>query len=163
MASGRQRRKYTTSQAKNLMRRAVDEIIDPGPRSIDELWQHFEARCAYCGKDLGRDRREGHIDHADAQRGNHLGNLVLACGSCNGDEKREESWRRFLRRKTANDAEFVARESRVLAWFELHPGPPRTHSPEVARVRREIEELIEQFAAKCSELRLLVSGRDRAP
>lgn len=145
------------------MRRAVDEIVDPGPRSIDGLWQHFEARCAYCGRELRRDRREGHIDHADAPGGNRLGNLVLACGSCNGDEKREESWRHFLRRKTTVDAEFADRESRILAWFELHSRPQTAESPEIARVRRDIEELIEQFAIKCGELKMLVGDRDAAP
>ena len=162
MASGRQqRRKYTVSQAKNLMRRAVDEIVDPGPRSVDSLWEYFDARCAYCRRELSRDRREGHVDHADAAGGNHLGNLVLACGSCNGDEKREESWRDFLHAKTADDVEFAERESRILGWFALHSRSERRHSVEVARVRTEIEGLIDQFAAKCGELKTLVSEPDR--
>ncbi len=161
MAS-RQRRKYTVSQAKNLMRRAVDEIVDPGPGSVDALWEHFEARCAYCGKELRRDQREGHVDHADADGGNHLGNLVLACGSCNGDEKREESWRAFLRRKTPDDASFVEREGRILTWFELHARSPVEGSPEIAHARQQIEEVIEQFAVRCGELKKLVSERDSA-
>jgi hypothetical protein len=90
------RRKNTIPQAKNRMRRTVAEIVDPGPTNIDPLWEHFEARCAYCGRDLSRSGREGHRDHALPSGGNHLGNLILACGRCNGDEKREQGWREFL-------------------------------------------------------------------
>lgn len=162
MAAGRHRRKHTVAQAKNLMHRAVDEIVDPSPRNVDPLWKYFGGRCAYCGKELDRDEREGHVDHAVAGGDNHLGNLVLACGVCNGDEKREESWREFLRKKTPDDAAFSIREGRILAWFELHSRPPTVDSPEVARVRAQIDELIEQFAVKCSELKKLVNDRNSA-
>jgi 5-methylcytosine-specific restriction endonuclease McrA len=159
----RQRRKYTVSQAKNRMRRTVEEILDPGPRNVNALWEHFGAQCAYCGKDLNRDRREGHIDHADPDGGNDLGNLVLACGSCNGDEKREESWQGFLRRKTPDDAIFAEREGRIRAWLDQHPPKPAEDSPEITHIREEIEGLIEQFAVKCAELKRLVSQRDSDP
>ncbi|MGO9763164.1 MAG: HNH endonuclease [Solirubrobacteraceae bacterium] len=84
------------------MRRAVAEILDPSPRNVDALWAHFESSCAYCGKPLSREKREGHRDHAAPGGGNGLGNLVLACGSCNGDEKREASWHEFLKQKTTD-------------------------------------------------------------
>ena len=93
------RRKYTVAQARNLMRRSILEIVDPGPASIDTLWDFFESRCAYCDIQLVRGERDAHTDHAERNRGNHLGNLVLACGKCNGDEKRDEHWQPFLRRK----------------------------------------------------------------
>jgi 5-methylcytosine-specific restriction endonuclease McrA len=159
----RQRRKYTVSQAKNRMRRTVEEILDPGPRNVDALWEHFGAQCAYCGKGLSRDRREGHVDHADPDGGNDLGNLVLACGSCNGDEKREESWHEFLRRKTPDDILFAEREGRIRAWLDQHPRKSAEDSPEIAHVREEFEGLIQQFAVKCAELKRLVSQRDSAP
>jgi hypothetical protein len=159
----RQRRKYTVSQAKNRMRRTVEEIVDPGPRNVNALWEHFDAQCAYCGRELGRDRREGHVDHADPNGGNNLGNLVLACGSCNGDEKREESWHGFLRRKTPDDASFVAREGRIRGWLEQHPRESAEDSPEIAHAREELEGLIEQFAVKCAELKRLVNQRDSTP
>ncbi len=158
----RQRRKYTVSQAKNRMHRTFEEILDPGPRDVDALWEHFDAQCAYCGKGLSRDRREGHIDHADPDGGNGLGNLVLACGSCNGDEKREESWHSFLLIKTPDDAIFAEREGRIRAWLDQHPRKSAEDSPEIAHVREEIEVLIEQFALKCAELKKLVSQRDSA-
>jgi hypothetical protein len=147
------RRRYTVSQAKNLMRRAAEEIIDPGPRSVDQLWEFFDGRCVYCARDLNRELREGHIDHADAAGGNHLGNLVLACGSCNGDEKREEDWRAFLAQKAGDEPTFREREARILKWFTLHPPPPARSSSEVLRIRGEIDDLVGAFGEKCAELR----------
>ena len=159
----RQRRKNTVSQAKNRMNWTVKEILDPGPRSVDPVWEHFEARCAYCGKELSRDDRDGHVDHADPDGGNGLGNLVLACESCNGDEKREESWHSFLRRKAPDDAVFTEREEHIRAWLEQHPRRSLEDSPEIASARAEIEDLIEEFAAKCAELKELVSQCDSTP
>lgn len=72
-------------QARNLMRRAINEIIDPGPVSVDPLWEYFGARCAYCGRALVLGARDA---HAERDGGNHIGNPVLACSTCNGDEKR---------------------------------------------------------------------------
>jgi hypothetical protein len=91
--------------------------------------------------------------------GNHLGNLVLACGTCNGDEKREEEWREFLRRKTAGDpALFAEREQVILGWFQLWPRATSREEPEVAGVRKDLEALIEQFGKKCAELRTIVNA-----
>jgi hypothetical protein len=95
--------------------------------------------------------------------GNDLGNLILACASCNGDEKREESWHEFLRRKTPDDALFAEQEGRIRAWLDQHPRRSTEDSPEIAHVREELEGLIEQFAVKCAELKRLVSQRDSAP
>lgn len=161
MPSPQKRRKYTVAQAKNTMRRAIEEIVDPGPRNIDALWVHFGSRCGYCGTKLRRDKREGHADHAEPVGGNHLGNLVLACGSCNGDEKRDEPWREFLRKKAPDRAVLAERERCILAWFELHP-PPRTgDSAEILDVRKELESVIQQFAVKCDELKKLVRHHAR--
>jgi len=148
------------SQAKNLMRRTVEEIVDPGPRDIDPLWDHFEAQCAYCGKRLSRDKREGHVDHAVSGGGNHLGNLVLACGGCNGDEKRESSWREFLQYKTPDPALLSIRQARIETWFERHPGKVAATSPQIEQLRAELEQVIDQFAVKCAELRNAVTNRD---
>src|SRR4051794_37835293 len=98
------------------MRRAANEIVDPSPRSVDAVWDHFESRCAYCGVELDRASRMGHVDHAEAGGGNHLGNLVLACGTCNGDAKREQSWLEYLRTR-AHGVELEEREARIRLWF----------------------------------------------
>lgn len=150
------RRRNTVALAKNIMRRSVNEILDPSPRSVEPLWEHFESRCAYCGKALDRDRREGHVDHAAPDGGNQLGNLLLSCAACNGDEKREQSWEDFLAVK-ASRAEYAARRQRINEWFALHPRTPLPNSAEIAHLRGEIDKLIEDFAATCAELKKLVS------
>lgn len=85
-------------QAKNVMLRAIREILDASPIDVGPVWDHFESRCAYCDVALDVARRSAHIDHEEAAGGNHLGNLVLACGSCNGDDKRDMPWRAFVAR-----------------------------------------------------------------
>jgi hypothetical protein len=150
------RRKYTVAQARNLMRRAVAEIVDPGPTSIDELWDYFESRCAYCDVMLVRGDRDAHTDHAERDGGNHIGNLVLACGRCNGDEKRDEPWLEFLRRKSPDSETFDRSESRILGWFALHPREVRAQSAEVDAVRRRCENLIDEFGVACGDLRAAV-------
>jgi hypothetical protein len=140
------------------MRRTVAELLDPTPRNVTPVWDFFHDRCAYCGTPLSRDGREAHIDHAVPGAGNQLGNLVLACGTCNGDEKREESWREFLRRKTDDPHVLVDREARIEGWFASNPLTPVPTSPEIERLRKELEQLIDQFGAKCAELKKLVSA-----
>jgi 5-methylcytosine-specific restriction endonuclease McrA len=157
MATIKQRRKHSVPQAKNAMKRAVQEILDPGPRSIDALWDHFGSQCAYCGRVLNRAERDGHVDHAVAGGGNQLGNLVLACRICNGDEKRDEPWTDFLRKKASDPAVFANRKERVLAWFEQNPIVPLPHGPEIDQLGAEIDALITQFGEKCTELRKLTA------
>ena len=98
-------------QAKNVMLRAMREILDPSPIDVGPVWDHFESRCAYCDVALDIAGRSAHIDHAEAAGGNHLGNLVLACGSCNGDDKRDMPWRDFVASKSSVDRD-AARASR---------------------------------------------------
>lgn len=81
----------SVSNAKNGMARAVDSILDPWPTSKDPIWDFFGSECAYCGVKLVEGERLGHIDHAAPKAGNHMGNLVLACSVCNGDEKPKSS------------------------------------------------------------------------
>ena len=52
-------------QARNAIKKALVEIIDPKPKkkAIDAMWKHFESRCAFCEKKLKREKREGHADH----------------------------------------------------------------------------------------------------
>ena len=151
--SRKPRRKYTLAQARNLMRRAIQEIVDPGPASVDLLWDYFESRCAYCDVLLVRGERDAHTDHAAPDGGNHLGNLVLACGRCNGDEKRDEPWPDFLRRKAPDATALQHREERILAWFARHQRSTHTHGPEVEELLRRCEVLVDEFGAACNELK----------
>ncbi len=154
------RKKYAVAQALNTMRRAIHEIIDPGPTSIAALWEHFDSRCAYCDVVLVRGARDAHTDHAEPDGGNHIGNLVLSCGQCNGDEKRDEPWRDFLRRKSADGETFEHRERRILDWFELHPRPEKEPSAEVEEQRLRCEALVDEFGVACKELKAMVRIRD---
>ena len=65
------------------------------------------------------------MDHAVSASGdghNGLGNRVLACGSCNDDEKRDEHWESFLKRKNNDRKAFDERRERILQWMTLHGG-----------------------------------------
>ena len=113
--------------AKNKLIRALRALLDPPPSAsaVAAIWQYFGSQCAYCGKTLSREKREGHLDHvrcvADGGS-NSIHNRVLACGACNGDEKREESWESFLRKKWSIDgAQFVERKPRIERWMALAP------------------------------------------
>jgi HNH endonuclease len=153
------RRKNTIPQAKNRMRRTVAEILDPGPSNIDRLWEHFEARCAYCDRELSRSGREAHCDHAIPGGGNHLGNLILACGRCNGDEKREQGWREFLTVKAPPGAVFNKREHRIRSWLTSHPLTIVEDSAEVLATRADLDRIIQRFGDRCADLKLLVAER----
>lgn len=149
----RYRRPYTVAQAKNVMRRAVREIVDPSPRSLDEVWEFFDSSCAYCGRLLDRALREAHMDHLDAEGGNHLGNFVLACRHCNGDHKRDKPWREFIR-GIASGPERADRVRRIEKWQRTHPRTVSAVLPPAAiRLQQELDDLCDEFATKCTALR----------
>jgi hypothetical protein len=113
--------KYTASQAKNLVKRSLRRVLDPGPvpSEIDQLWAHFLSACSYCGATLTRDERDGHLDHlVPTSRGgtNEIFNHVLACGKCNGDEKRDAEWEAFLASKATNGEVLAERRGRIADW-----------------------------------------------
>lgn len=144
------------SVAKNRMNRAVDSILDPWPVSKDPIWTFFDSACAYCGLELARGDRRGHIDHATPGAGNHLGNLVLACAACNGDEKLDMDWRPFLEQKVADAELRHGRAARIEEWQLLHPKPDLAASAEVAAIESELRAMAHAFGAKCAELRAAV-------
>lgn len=120
----------TPGYVKNMIRRVLREILDPSPRGSDVsvIWEFFESRCAYCGSELRRSRKEGHIDHlvSSSQGGaNHLWNRVLSCATCNEKEKLDLSWEEFLRKKSPDPAVSGQRRERIIRWQEQHPLPPR--------------------------------------
>ena len=146
----------SVSMAKNVMRRAMNEIIDPPPREADiaVMWKHFRDRCAYCDKPLVRSTRDWHRDHLDPYGSNRIANRVLACSICNGDEKRERDWVEFLGAKAGTD--FAERKKRIDDWVTSHADVPGTESNVVRAKREEIERLIERFGIACAELREIV-------
>lgn len=145
----------TVSQAKNVMQRTLSEIVDPGltPALVDALWKHFEASCAYCGVHIERASRRGHIDHLESGGGNGPRNRVLACASCNGDEKREHDWRVFLREKCPETVERQQRIERIETWVSTHSAHNSPLSPVAKEALQEAERIIDEFHAACTKLR----------
>lgn len=151
----------SVSNAKNRMRKSVEAIVYPWPKDVQPIWDHFGSRCAYCDVDLDPKGRRAHMDHAMSGGGNHIGNLILSCAICNGDEKREEGWREFLERKVADEAVRARRVQRIEEWIALHPPPIYVPSPGVAALQTELDRMTDEFGLKCAELRKLVA-EDRA-
>lgn len=111
----------TTGYAKNVIRRAMRELVDrsPSKREITLLWEFFESSCAYCGIHLSRKNKEGHIDHllaASLGGTNHISNRALSCASCNEKEKLDQPWEQFLQRKISDEKTFLQRRAKILEW-----------------------------------------------
>ncbi len=114
--------KMTAGYAKNTIRRALRAVVDPEPseKEVVKIWDFFSSACAYCGRNLKKGAREGHVDHlvpATAAGTNHISNRVLSCSVCNGDEKGDEPWLNFLRAKTKDQTLFKNRRKRIEDWM----------------------------------------------
>lgn len=112
--------------AKNKIKRCLVAVIDPHPSKTekDGLWEYFDSKCAYCGEAIERKSRIGHLDHvlAAAEGGsNNIHNFVLSCAKCNGDEKREENWDSFLKKKSKDEYIFKARHKKISEWIAKQP------------------------------------------
>jgi hypothetical protein len=151
-------KKKSLSQVKNLMHRALADLLDPPPSQSDQarLREHFGDRCCYCGGEARR--HDGHLDHADPHAGNGLGNLLLACKTCNGNEKREMGWEEFLRRKSADERLLEERLGRIRAWLDAHPTRAEALSPGVQQARRDADIAIEAYAQAHARLSRAVAG-----
>ncbi|WAM23476.1 HNH endonuclease [Myxococcus sp. NMCA1] len=113
--------KATPSQARSTIRSSLLLIVDPelSEEEKDLVWSHFGSACGYCGRELNRVAREGHVDHLiplSLGGRNHIGNRVLACAACNGNEKRELPWEPFLKSKCTTPDILAARRARIDAW-----------------------------------------------
>lgn len=152
----------SVSAAKNRMGRAVESILDPWPASTDPIWDFFGSECAYCGVKLVKGERLGHIDHATSKAGNHMGNLVLACSGCNGDEKLDMDWAAFLGQKVGDPVLRRERIERIERWQARHPKSELAASPEIAAVNAELRAMIVAFGERCAELRAAVADAKSA-
>lgn len=139
-------RTMTPLTARNLMERALLEIVDryPGKRALDQLWEHFQSRCAYCLVELERERRVSSAQRPARERGhgsydhlvpaadggtNQLANLVLACTVCNQD-RRDQPWEDFLA-AACPEREIAVRSARIRRWVELHGGAECQRNSEI--------------------------------
>lgn len=122
----------TPSQARNAIKRSLKALIDPKPSKVEKekIWLYFENQCAYCGCKLNPKERKAHLDHVVAESdggSNQLGNLILTCAICNGDEKREMDWKEFLLQKCQVDnqgetPEYHQSYQKINNWFAEQGG-----------------------------------------
>lgn len=152
--------------AKNAIRRCLHGVVDPYPsrKRIDELWAYFNSSCAYCGQSMDRKSRQAHRDHLISSKdggGNDLGNTVLACGQCNGDEKRDMGWVAFLRLKNPDAKIFRQRKRTIENWIALNADKRRVISAEtrhaIDAAWRSVCVALDAAVAEIKELR----SRDR--
>jgi hypothetical protein len=153
--------KTTPSMAKNHMKKALLEILDPSPtdRVKNAIWEYFGNKCAYCGKLLERTSRKGHLDHAQchAQAGcNGIYNRILACSTCNGDEKRDMDWESFLAAKCADSATRERRRKLIADW--LSKGVPRATSDRSDEINKIVQDCLNSFDVAVESIRAI---RDR--
>jgi hypothetical protein len=156
--------------AKNKIKRCLGAILDPhpGPEDVRRLWEHFESSCAYCGVAMERHSRQGHLDHAvPAALGgrNSIYSHVLACGRCNGDEKREESWETFLAKKCSSADLLGKRRDRIVQWLAKGDPNPRHVEEVLRRARQIIDAALASFDQAVLEMKRLRDGAepDAAP
>ena len=144
--------------AKNQIRRCLQALVEahPTPAEIGELWLYFRSECAYCGTELNRAARTGHLDHVVAQSvggSNGVHNHVLSCALCNGDEKREQHWEPFLLSKVLNPVHMAERRSRIEAW--LARAPQSTARTDRMQEEAVIAEAVSAFDNAVKKMRLL--------
>jgi hypothetical protein len=149
----------TPSQARNAIRKCLKSIIDPRPdkHDVDRLWNYFGTCCAYCSQQLDRGLRNAHVDHLVAEStggSNRSANLVLSCGQCHGDEKREASWEDFLVNKCGdNSHELQLRRTRILDWIESNGSVQGLANHQIELIEAAFNRINTTFTACVGELR----------
>ncbi len=146
---------HSPSYAKNAIRRALRALTDPEPTASQksQIWDFFGRECAYCGRILVRKDREGHIDHLVARSAggtNHVSNRVLACHTCNSDEKLDSDWEVFLRAKNPDKDSFDQRFNLIQQWTMNIGNPP---PQDVAFVEFQIEKVLTVFDDSVERIR----------
>lgn len=158
---------HTVSQAKNYLRKTLWKLVDkePSAREVDVLWVHFDSQCAYCGLQLARSARNGHLDHLEANRSigrNHVSNRVLACNICNGDEKRAADWEHFLARKCrADEQAYEARHDKIMQWRAKCGASHPIDSKITAQVQQSIETCNAVLENESKRIRQTLADIDR--
>jgi hypothetical protein len=140
------------------MYRALREIIDPSPTvaEVEALWAHFGSMCLYCGVRLDPASRLGQLDHlipSTIGGQNGIGNRVLACGPCNGDERRDSPWEEFLGRMCIDEIERERRKELVLTWQRKCPLPSAQDVELADCLRRAYEKALRVFDEAIEDLR----------
>lgn len=150
------------SGAKNAMNRAIKDLLcrPMTTKEKDQVWEYFKSRCAYCDKHINRAHRHGHMDHLDCSAtggGNAMGNRVLACKECNGNEKREQNWKRFLKSKCKDAETFLRRRDKIKAWQKQCPSSiPIVISPQAEKAKLAVVNAVNTFEEKFVRFRSLL-------
>ncbi len=158
----------TPSQARNAIKKCLQSIIDPKPgkTAVGRLWEYFGARCAYCGQEMERASRTGHVDHLIAETdggANSIGNRVLSCGACNGDEKRELDWKGFLATKCQENPDlFNERRNKICEWIAMNGGPSVLSESEQQLLASSFDRINSVLTECVAELRQLRGSDDTA-
>ena len=123
----------TPGYIKNMIRRSFRELVDPSPSKKDEkrIWEFFNYECAYCGKKLDKNKKEGHIDHliSSSIGGiNHISNRVLSCAACNEKEKLDMDWQKFLKSKIPDKDLAEKRKLKIIEWQKQNKFYPANES-----------------------------------
>lgn len=119
--------KETPSLVKNTIARCLSEIISPSPTTKEkkEIWNYFENKCAYCGKEL--EKGEGHLDHLNTYKDyfiNDKYNRVLTSPTCNSKEKLDKNWKDFLKEKCDGNLElYNKRKTKIENWIKNQKEP----------------------------------------
>ena len=149
---------------KNIVRRGFSQLVDPGPDAKEQaqIWGFFESECAFCGRQLKKRAKEGHIDHLVSASGggaNHMGNRVLACAPCNEKEKRESHWEDFLKKKCQSQEDFEKRHKRIGDWIARNNTGDSCPPELKAAAAAAADEVNALFERKLVEIRGLISAR----
>jgi CRISPR/Cas system Type II protein with McrA/HNH and RuvC-like nuclease domain len=118
----------TPGYVKNMIHRSLREIVDPSPKKedVEKISKYFDSKCAYCGRQLRKAQKEGHIDHlfpASLGGSNHISNRVLSCATCNEAEKLDGGWQKFILRKNQEPEVVRTRIARIREWQNINGEP----------------------------------------
>lgn len=142
----------TPAYVRNIIRRSLREICDPSPKKKEEqmIWDFFDSECAYCGKQLKKNNKEGHIDHlvSSALGGsNCISNRVLSCANCNEKEKLDMPWEKFLDQKNPDKSMASQRRNKILKWLSMHQ-PPTKRKDVLAKIESLGDEVVAVYNEK---------------
>ena len=98
------------------------DVYDPErvSRAISLLGQEADSdlTCVYCGNNAETwDHLVGLVRNSELNGfGHQIGNLVPCCKECNS-RKGNRDWRKFLRERNTDDADFMVREQRIVSYL----------------------------------------------
>lgn len=155
--------KYTSSQARQSIRRSLRSVLDPHPteKQCELVKEKFNKLCPYCGKQIDVLPGDSHLDHIDSKGPNHISNRLYACAKCNSKEKRDKDWRVFLQEKALTEEEYLLRKNLIEEWIEKNAKDYVRLSKEIqVEIDNSIELAISGFDSSLQTLRELQADKN---